>query len=1196
MDMNVTVKHNGTSVTAFVEHYTREQKICSGVGTLEVSFVNTVDRTFEPYDLIELREAGVKKGTYYVDTISKAEPDGLITVFCRDGSKKLQDYFISDNYLVDYPSNSGYWVEKFLTEAQVDYTFTTDPSGGLLSNNTSLGMSTAYDQIIPLLQMNGWYIYFNADNVAVIGKITRDISDISATLGKHDILDIKVTKSDKMLRNRVVVWGSSDPTTSSWVFSDLSTHTPWNYDNRDYRTAVISNSNIPNVSTAAIIANQALTEFARITVEKDLNVAGPKNISLGEFVFVKSNVYKGIGLVTTVGSSLSKTGFTTHLILDERCPRLFAYFNFGDYVYVSTMGSGVWRKHLEDDPMWYNYSNGLVEQRVTDLYKNNGVLSAVTASGQAYYNLEADATWMPITVSTSGLPTVLMGTDLNYSGIYDLPVTARAVIHDKLTNNIRLAVSSNLADNYMDYSTGVSIPISGSIARSWVVDYNPISETVDNTYPVHVSGFYDFYALDIENDGMFDYLTVSASGAIIGTIDRQYIFGESEGQQWNDDSKVSYSKLETMFTDYTVLNTNVFDIEYPEAICTYDTHELRAAIGFCYNAATKKRYLFGKFVNYITEVFSESYFVEIPRSSLGVAIHKITNYIYTILCVDVNIGNKYIFYTVNLIDGTCEEENSITLDKTDATASSFFGRFAEGTFRPISTNLSSFVLEVARDDTAVYGVKVEQFGINYTSKVYGLIASLTEKSFSETLILDTEGSSDIRNFVSDKVKLTSFGGIGPLLKLARFRYTINLFGKVDKAYISIINFLGSGFERHDQEETDAEALPNRDFPRNLGSATIRPETNTFANVITAKAANFRVIGSPAIGKLIESEYQAEGEYFIVESTANTFRPSFPTYSQTGKEITDVYFGSSSDSAGNIIDPFCLIEFDSKEPRVIFEIPDGYTGYNILPHIDSITKNIYIYSKNNLTDYVGLLEYDTNGAFIKEIPLVRSYLAPMNGKAYNSQNFIIIDSPLNQERNATILYIKAYNVLIGEVTLYELLKREGAEFSTIRTDFLNIRLDNSLSSPLISVDDVLKTTSITRNYQDGFTFTNMVTDGELENKRVEDFRYTNTNVLPISGYGSTFVYSNLDGIHFVPIETGLALERDEIVFTPASGVVSRVETTNYKLPGQYIFATTSGTGTFSFFQANPETADTFIEYNLGFPINSTPTRIRVDDRI
>ena len=134
--MNIIVKHNGLDITSSVISYNIEKKICSGVGSLEIEIVS--GGSYNPWDIIEIWEDSNKKGKFFVSKILD-DVVGTTVLSCLDNVKRLQDYYITESYLIDYPSTCRYWIEKFLDEAGAPYTFTVDGYGSLISNNTSLG-------------------------------------------------------------------------------------------------------------------------------------------------------------------------------------------------------------------------------------------------------------------------------------------------------------------------------------------------------------------------------------------------------------------------------------------------------------------------------------------------------------------------------------------------------------------------------------------------------------------------------------------------------------------------------------------------------------------------------------------------------------------------------------------------------------------------------------------------------------------------------------------------------------------------------------------------------------------------------------------------------------------------------------------------------------------------------------------------
>ena len=175
--MNVQLKWNGTDITNQVLTYTRSQHICTGVGTCVVEFTGNSTIVINTFDLITVYEEGRLMGTYYVSEVTKAYNGWARSANCQDETKKIADYFIGESYILNqypeeltYPVDCRYWIDKFLTEATVNHVFDVDTTGGTLSNNTTMGLATCSDTVIPLLQQSGWYFYADANNLVHIGN------------------------------------------------------------------------------------------------------------------------------------------------------------------------------------------------------------------------------------------------------------------------------------------------------------------------------------------------------------------------------------------------------------------------------------------------------------------------------------------------------------------------------------------------------------------------------------------------------------------------------------------------------------------------------------------------------------------------------------------------------------------------------------------------------------------------------------------------------------------------------------------------------------------------------------------------------------------------------------------------------------------------------------------------------------------
>jgi len=508
--MDVQITWEGNDITESVIEYRRDQRICDGIGSIDITVEADTSRAFDTWDNIILEEEGITKGKYFIGSVEKIAPDGTYLIAAQDNSKRLQDYFIKDTYLIDYFSTARFWIEKFLDEVGLSYTFTTTESGGILSNNTQLGIASAYDTIIQLLQISGWYIYFDANGTAIIGAKEVD-TKIAETIQTEEIINLTINQHDRDLRNRVVVWGNANPNTGAQIFADVSVITPWNYSIKDKRTVVIANHNIDSYSAAYSIANLALNEFSKITHIKTVEIVGAIDVSIGDYVMIDSDYFKGAGLVTSIGSSASSKGLSTILILDEKCPRLFGFFMFKGNVYVGTDASGIWEKDI-DFPDWANFSDGLIKVNILDLDINYGMYATVAAGesgpGGVYHRRYLGGTaWIPFAsvsglgldlITSSGIifPSGVLPDETPYSGgAYPFEgLSARCCIIDDSTQNVYVAYNHiELADPL--YQDKVNVD-----RRSWVFQFNSAGG-LTTIHPVVTSGAFAYTSVDIETWG-----------------------------------------------------------------------------------------------------------------------------------------------------------------------------------------------------------------------------------------------------------------------------------------------------------------------------------------------------------------------------------------------------------------------------------------------------------------------------------------------------------------------------------------------------------------------------------------------------------------------------------------------------------------------------------------------------------------------
>ena len=486
--MSFQVNHGATNITSYVISYTRTKRICTGVGELVLDISKEYTTTINPYEEIIIYEDSVKKGTYFVAEIRKSLPTATIQIEAQDITKQLNDYFIDDLYEITYPTTSRYWMEKFMDEAGISYNFLSASNGHNMSVNTWVGRVTLLEFIQQMCRENGWYFLADENNVLDIGKLDVDYSSYSASFVDTVITALDYSKDDKMLRNRVLVRGNADFITGIWINGEVSTIPPWNYDNNDYRTTLITSPDVPDIATATQLANQLLTETKKITEVKTVQVAGFQDIAPGSIVYIQSNYFSGLGMVTSIQSRVDNRGEITTLLVDERCPRIFGYYASLGNVYIGTDGQGIWKKPIKYDDTWVQDSTGMGNRSVSALAMYRGIASSV--ADDLLFVRTPTSTWTQI------LPTF-------YDENGDL--VSNIICTDTAVNKSNAQIESIFTTEDADIDGWDFSPIIWGRARSWLTITNPNAVTV--TYPIVTEGNYNHYGYSLDNDGNNTFIT-----------------------------------------------------------------------------------------------------------------------------------------------------------------------------------------------------------------------------------------------------------------------------------------------------------------------------------------------------------------------------------------------------------------------------------------------------------------------------------------------------------------------------------------------------------------------------------------------------------------------------------------------------------------------------------------------------------------
>lgn len=451
--MNFDVIHNNTSIKNLVIEYQTQRQICSGVGSLQLT-VPIKSRSFNPYDQLKIYENEKLVGIFYVSEIVDDFQTGETLILAQDGSKKLSDYYFADNSYYTTPTTCKFWIQKILDEAGIDYQFTVSGSGNIIPPNTPIGPGNAFELVTSLLQQSGWYIVFDQNNVANIGKIIVD-EEPKLTFFDDQILNLTYSKDSDMLRNRAIVWGSVDTRTMETVSAKAEKWTGYEMTSMDWRTVVVASPYIYYKEDAQAIANLLVKEFAKITEIKSVDIAGFTDVTVGDTVGIESKYWSGIGLITTKRVFVSNRGVITNLVIDERCPRIFTYFG-SKFVYLGTDGAGVWKKPISYPyATWINFSGGIDEEDlvIRDLSVFRGVFCCI--GGNNVYRRTSASLWKKLTLPEQNI--IPTGCKVTESFIYVIGTK----INDETTVILTYSRSGNLISQTDFYVNNVSSSVIG---------------------------------------------------------------------------------------------------------------------------------------------------------------------------------------------------------------------------------------------------------------------------------------------------------------------------------------------------------------------------------------------------------------------------------------------------------------------------------------------------------------------------------------------------------------------------------------------------------------------------------------------------------------------------------------------------------------------------------------------------------------
>lgn len=499
--------------------FRREQDICSGINRATLTVTSELVTIPEIYSKIYVYEGDYEGETFvgetfifYVASIERVQ-GSTVSITCQDITKLLVDYLVEDAYTIEEPTTTRYWIEKFLDEAGIDYYITESGYGAVISNNASFGREPLIDTLTFLVQHSGWYFIGETyddggtlkDRIK-IGRLLVEDDDYKA-VPENLVESCNTSLTDKNSRNRVVIWGASNGVTKNSVFADISVMTGWQVDSTDVRTALMANPNISDNATATSIASRLLNEMQKLTYTKEIVLddvcaydegGNVTNYELGDLVTIietSESQYSdaklnGInGVITSIQTEISIQGRKKTIILDQRCPRIIGFYDYGGYVYIGTVSGGIWRKHLKYIHTWEDYSQGLpTNATVLDLHVAQGMLASIIYSGGLYIRSTADAAW------TKFVPSSLVSTISGVTTVYPASdLVPECCTVDKYTGHIYAGFAY-----YQTTESGATNTIIPGSERSWILDINPNKQISSSVQIIDQTGQENYHVIDAD--------------------------------------------------------------------------------------------------------------------------------------------------------------------------------------------------------------------------------------------------------------------------------------------------------------------------------------------------------------------------------------------------------------------------------------------------------------------------------------------------------------------------------------------------------------------------------------------------------------------------------------------------------------------------------------------------------------------------
>lgn len=257
----------------------------------------------------------------YVKNVVRSQSPTMYEITCANAMVRAVDYFIASSNPDNPYSKKNITAEKVVEDLMamaglVNYngdvsffTFATTANGIIEVNLVS-----SYDYSKFIADLIAWHVYADIDGQ--IHFMKRDPfpqpGDVSAlTLNNNNLLDVSYWRSDRDLRNRIVVYGAVDVYATAQATSQ---YLPIGF----YKSVAVGAPDvIDNQTMAQMSADYNLAKLNRLTIGGSATIIGDSSIKCRDCVTVsKSDIgMTGLWYIYGLEHNFSKDGFKSAMDL-----------------------------------------------------------------------------------------------------------------------------------------------------------------------------------------------------------------------------------------------------------------------------------------------------------------------------------------------------------------------------------------------------------------------------------------------------------------------------------------------------------------------------------------------------------------------------------------------------------------------------------------------------------------------------------------------------------------------------------------------------------------------------------------------------------------------------------------------------------------------------------------------------------------